>query len=91
MKKKLEAASQVILQEEEEHSAKNLFAKFFDGRKERKQWLSEQFRLEREKTQIDNVIIQFQSLIDFIPVSLDHAKELTERLQTSEERTTRLR
>lgn len=78
LEEKQKTATQVISQEQQEHNKKNFFTKFFDGRKEQKRLLSEQSRLEREKKQIENVIIQFQSALDFMPVSQNKAKELLE-------------
>lgn len=76
IEEKKQTAAQVILQDQQEYNAKNIFTKFIAGRKEQKRWLTEQSRLEREKTQVENVIIQFQSALDFMPVSLNKAKEL---------------
>ncbi len=78
IEEKQETATQVISQKQQEYIAKNFLTRFFDGRKEQKRWLSEQSRLEREKTQIENVIIQFQSALDFMPASQDKVKELLE-------------
>jgi chromosome segregation ATPase len=75
---KQQNATQVISQEQHEYDAKNFITRFFHGRKEKKRWLTEQSRLEREKAQIENVIIQFQSALDFMPLSQDKVKELLE-------------
>ncbi len=85
LEEKQKTATQVISQEQQEYNEKNFFTKFFDGRKEQKRLLSEQSRLEREKTQIENVIIQFKSALDFMPVSQDNAKELLEDCKRQKE------
>lgn len=73
---KQQNATQVNSQKQLEYNAKNFITKFFQGRKEQKRWSTEQSRLEREKAQIENVIIQFQSALDFMPASQNKAKEL---------------
>ena len=78
IEEKQQTATEVISHKQQEYNTKNFLTKFFDLRKEQKRWLSEQSRLEREKTQIENVIIQFQSTLDFMPVSHDKAKKLLE-------------
>jgi chromosome segregation ATPase len=78
---KQQTAIQVISQEQQEHKAKSFLTKLFDRRKEQKRWLAEQSRLDREKVQIENVIDQFESAINFMPGSLDKLKELLEQCQ----------
>lgn len=86
IEEKQEIAIQVISQEQQEHKNKTLLSKIFAGRKEQKQWLAEQSRLDREKTQIENVIKQFQSTLDFMPDSHEKVKDLLEdcKLQKKE-------
>jgi len=86
IEEKQETATNVIAQEQQEYRKKTFFSRIFTGRKEQKHWLAEQSRLEREKTQIENVINQFQSTLDFMPVSQDKVKDLLEdcKLQKKE-------
>jgi chromosome segregation ATPase len=82
---KQQKAIQVISQEQQEHKAKSFLTKLFDRRKEQKRWLAEQSRLAREKAQIENVIGQFESAIDFMPDSLVKLKELLEQCKQQKE------
>jgi uncharacterized protein with PIN domain len=76
---KQQTAIQGISQAQQEHNAKSFLTKLFDRRKEQKRWLAEQSRLAREKAQIESVIVQFESAIDFMPDSPDGLKELLEQ------------
>jgi len=82
---KQQKAIQVISQEQQEHEAKSFLTRLFDRRKEQKRWFAEQYRLAREKVQIENVIGQFESAIDFMPDSLDKLKELLEECKQQKE------
>ena len=73
---KQQNASQALAQENQAHEAKSFLARSFDDRKVQKQWLAEQSRLTNEKGQINNLIEQFKSAIDFIPKSRNDQKEL---------------
>jgi chromosome segregation ATPase len=73
---KQQTASKALALENQDHESKSFLARTFDGRKEQKRWLAEQSHLAREKVQINNVIEQFKSAIDFVPKSLSDQKEL---------------
>ncbi len=73
---KQQTASQELAKESQDHEAKSFLARSFDGRKEQKRWLAEQSRLAGEKAQINNLIEQFKSAIDFIPKLSNDQKEL---------------
>jgi len=75
---KQEKAIQVIAQEQQAHDAKPFLTKLFDRRKEQKRGVAEQSRLAREKAQIENVIDQFETAIEFLPGTLDEAIEFLE-------------
>jgi peptidoglycan hydrolase CwlO-like protein len=67
-----------LSQEKQDHETISFFFKIFGGRKEHKQWLVEQSRLAREKAHIETLIDQFESVVDFLPGSLDEIKALIE-------------
>jgi len=79
-------ATQVISQKQHEHKKKTFLSKIFTSSKDQKRWLAEQSRLERERTQIENVIKQFLFTHEFLPVSPDKVKDLLEdcKLQKKE-------
>jgi chromosome segregation ATPase len=76
---------QALSQEQQEHEAKPFLAKLLDGRKEQKRWLAEQSRLAREKAQIENLIDQFESAIDFTPDTPDDLIELIKECKQQKE------
>jgi chromosome segregation ATPase len=63
-------------QEKQEHATKSFLARLFASRKEQKQLLAEQSLLTKEKVQIEGLIDQFESAIDFTPDSPNDLKEL---------------
>ncbi len=73
---KQQNAAQALAQENQAHEAKSFLARSFDGRNIQKRWLAEQARLASEKAQINDLIEQFKSEIDFTPKSPDDKKEL---------------
>jgi chromosome segregation ATPase len=85
IEEKRHKAIQGISQEQQEHKAKSFLTKLFDRRKEQKRWIAEQSRLDREKVQIEKVIGQFESAIDFMPDSLAKLKELLEECKQQKE------
>ena len=77
---------QGLSQDRQERAAKPFLQQLFAGRKEQKRWLAEQSRLAREKSQIENLIDQFESAIDFSPRSpVELIKLLKECKQQKEE------
>ncbi|MBN2557108.1 MAG: hypothetical protein JXA97_14360 [Anaerolineales bacterium] len=82
---KHQTANQVVLRDRQEHAAKPFLHKLFDGRKEQKRWLAEQSRLAREKAQIENLIGQFESAIDFTPHAPEELEKLVEECKKQKE------
>ena len=78
IEEKQQNVTRILSQEEQEHETKSFLPKLFDGRKEHKRWLAEQSRLAREKAHIENLIDQFESVVDFMPDSFDEIKGLIE-------------
>lgn len=78
--KTIEGKQQRVVQshekEKQDHEAKSFLAKLFSSRKEQKRLLTEQSLLTKEKLQIEGLIDQFESAIDFTPDSPDDLKEL---------------
>ena len=77
--------TQVLLQDQQEHAAKPVFAKLFDLRKEQKRWQAEQARLGREKAHIEALIEQFDSAIAFIPENPDDLQALIKESKQQKE------
>jgi chromosome segregation ATPase len=78
IEEKIEAAIQIISQEQKKFMKKTLFAKLFDSRKELKRWISEEIRLGRERTQINDSIEQFKAVLDIILDSNEKLEKLIE-------------
>jgi chromosome segregation ATPase len=76
IEKKQQAVSQALVRKQQEQIAENIFARLFSGRKEHKRMLIEQTRLERERSQIEKLINQFQSALEILPGSQNKAREL---------------
>jgi chromosome segregation ATPase len=85
IEEKQKTAVQGLSLAQQEHKAKSFINKLFDASKEQKRWLAEQSRLAREKAQIENLIEQFESAIDFTPHSPDELKELLEECKQQKE------
>jgi hypothetical protein len=76
LEEKIEAAIQIISQEQKKYMEKTFFAKIFDSRNELKRWASEEIRLGRERAQINDSIEQFKAVIDLVLDSDDKLEQL---------------
>jgi hypothetical protein len=77
--------TQVLLQDQQEHAAKPVFAKLFDLRKEQKRWQAEQARLGREKAHMEALIEQFESAIAFTPETAEDLQALIKESKQQKE------